>query len=284
MEIFITDKLAGNVSAEALCVLKKAEDDSLMFTVQRLRGDGKEQTAIDVCGEDAAEQAARALAAYCADKQVHVLALDVPSLAGIFCAFSYLCSCVCDALVEQRLVERIFFAGIPVNPDLTARLEKHLARPIIVTENHVFGDLGNELKEKFERFAAANSGQPFNQYLVQLMYQKGCVDSPSVYKAAGISKYTFSKIMNYKRNHKPSKETVAALTIGLKLNIKEAEELYHAAGYHLGTGDFVDKVIRFFISEKLYDIDEVNICLSQYGHPPLGEKLRDTKITMDMDK
>lgn len=284
MEIFITDKLAGNVSAEALCVLKKAEDDSLMFTVQRLRGDGKEQTAINVCGEDAAEQAALALAAYCADKQVHVLALDVPSFSGMFCAFSYLCSCVCDALVEQEFVERIFFAGIPVNPDLTAKLEKHLARPIILTENHVFGDLGNELKEKFERFAAANSGQPFNQYLVQLMYQKGCVDSPSVYKAAGISKYTFSKIMNYKRNHKPSKETVAALTIGLKLNIKEAEELYHAAGYHLGTGDFVDKVIRFFISERLYDIDEVNICLSQYGHPPLGEKLRDTKITMDMDK
>ena len=142
-----------------------------------------------------------------------------------------------------------------------------------------FGDYGDPLKERFERFNKELSpAVPIGVYLIDLIARKGIKKYPSgypvyslVYKASGISKYTFSKILTQKVNH-PTKETVAALTIGLRLDIQEAQDFYNAAGYYLGTTDFIDKVIRFFIKEGKYDINEVNNCLYAYNRPLLGEQ------------
>ena len=91
-----------------------------------------------------------------------------------------------------------------------------------------------------------------------------------VYRAANISKQTFSNIR--KSENPPKRETVAALAIGMKLTVKEAEMLYEAAGYSLTKTNKFDVCIRYFLINKRYNIVENNIFLDSYGLPSLGTK------------
>ena len=151
--------------------------------------------------------------------------------------------------------------------------------------DQVFGVGGDTLKKKFIEFEKGlEYAKPFREYLLALIDERQYRKDSEVYKAAGISKYTYSKITSFKITppHKPSKDTVAALSIGLKLSLDEAQKLYNSAGYYLGTTEFVDRVVRFFIEESLYEIDDVNYCLEYYGYPPLGERSRDDRIKFEI--
>ena len=149
----------------------------------------------------------------------------------------------------------------------------------------------NSLTSKFERWQK-ELGSPtlFRDHLMQLIDMRIEEDSKKaknlrfytkdsdVYNAAWVSRFVFSKIKNCdpsKAPYKPAKETVAALAIGLRLDITETEKFFHKAGYHLSEDLFKDKLIRFCISEQMYNMFDVNYLLNFYGHPPLGEKPRD---------
>lgn len=217
------------------------------------------------------------------------IGVDVASFEMQGYNFSYIYAVFNDAIcdIEQKMqndIDRITFFNAKGNMESIEAGESYFMRPYTEEKNQLFGDLGDPLKDRFEKYASRVGTKPFYAYLRDLLIQKGFTARSEVYKASGISKFTFSKLMNYKLEHRPSKDTLAALVIGLKLNIDEAEELYNQAGYHLGNSDFVDKVVSFFIQEKIYDIDEVNYCLLYYGYPPLGEKPRtNTKVEIDTD-
>ncbi len=172
-----------------------------------------------------------------------------------------------------------------VNKAIVERLENCLNEQENGSINNSFGDEDDSLEPKFKGFVnQLESEKPFRVYLIDLINSKGYKKFSEVYKASGISKYTFSKIINFNINppHKPSKETVAALAIGLKLDINEAQKFYNVAGYFLGTTEFIDKVIRFFINESIYKIAEINYCLNYYGYPALGERTREEKINIEI--
>ncbi len=192
---------------------------------------------------------------------------------------SFVVNSITDCREEENEgfgIDTIYLLVDNLHNAVVDKLCDELRKPIKQVVNHSFGDRGDPLKERFEEFDSNLRGDiNFRDYLIALIEEKGYEKYSQVYKDAGISKYTFSKILNFSKEHKPSKDTVAALTIGLKLNLDDAQKFYHSAGYHLGTTDLVDRVVRFFISESLYNIDEVNYCLYYYGHPILGEKPRD---------
>lgn len=192
---------------------------------------------------------------------------------------SYVINSIIDCGEEDKIlsIDTIYLVVDNLSDAVFNKLNENLNKPIVQTVYHSFGIQGDSLKEQFEEFDSHLRGAvKFRDYLNTLINERGYEKYSEVYKAAGISKYTFSKILNFNKEHKPSKDTVAALTIGLKLNLDDAQKLYHSAGFHLGTTDLVDRVIRFFISESRYDIDEVNYCLCCYEHPILGEKPRDS--------
>lgn len=217
------------------------------------------------------------------------IAFDIGVFTELGFNFSYLYSVFNEVISEEgkestTSIGRAVFFNAKGNMESIEAGESYFMRPCTEEQNQLFGDLGDPLKDKFEKYAGRVITKPFYAYLRDLLIQKGFTARSEVYKASGISKYTFSKLMNYKLEHRPSKDTLAALAIGLKLNLDEAEELYNQAGYHLGNSDFVDKVVSFFIQEKVYDIDEVNYCLLYYGYPPLGEKPRtNTNVEIDTD-
>ncbi len=135
-----------------------------------------------------------------------------------------------------------------------------------------------EFITRFNKFVKGLENEPlFREYLLQVFADSDYTKYSELYKASGISKYTFSKILNYNINppYKPSKNTVSALAIGLKFSVEQAERFFTIAGYHLGTRDFVDKTLRFFLSTGNYDIDEINAFLYMRGYPLLGERFKD---------
>lgn len=131
-----------------------------------------------------------------------------------------------------------------------------------------------EILKQFEEFSDAHKSHvTLKTYIEKLLEEKGISkgDRPKVYKGGGLSKNTFSKIVKNDSDYKPSKRVLGALAVGLKLNIKETEKLYHEAGYHLGEAETTDLVIRFFTSKGIYDIELINICLIAKGEPLLGD-------------
>lgn len=162
--------------------------------------------------------------------------------------------------------------------ELLQKAEDALLRPVKEVVNQFYGDIDDPITKKVDKLIEGRQKHSFQDCLLRLIDSRHYTKISEAYKRSGVSKSTFSKIMNYRKTYKPSRTTVAAFTIGLKLNLEEAQALYQSAGFYLGETDKFDVVIRCFIQEKGCDIFDVNCCLSQLGLPLLGEQTRDDSI------
>lgn len=107
----------------------------------------------------------------------------------------------------------------------------------------------------------------FSEKLIKLMEQKGRKPA-EVYIRAGITKNHFSKIKT-DRDYHPTKETAFAFAVALYLNLDETADLLKRAGYSISHSSKSDLIVEFFITRKIYNIDEINRQLYQRGHKPL---------------
>lgn len=110
----------------------------------------------------------------------------------------------------------------------------------------------------------------FVDTLLRFIDQKNMKDS-QVYKAAGIDRRLFSKIVS-DRSYKPARDTCIALCIGLRLNLKDASELLKRAGYTLSHSNKRDIAIEFFLVEGIYKLQEINEVLDRLGMKLLGRE------------
>lgn len=101
--------------------------------------------------------------------------------------------------------------------------------------------------------------ETFQEMLFRLIDEKNYKDS-YVYTKSNIDRRLFSKIRSDSDYH-PSKETVILLCFGLELEIDLALAFLNKAGYSLSFSKKEDIVVRFFLNEKNYDIQEVNQAL-----------------------
>ena len=111
-------------------------------------------------------------------------------------------------------------------------------------------------------------GTSFVKSLSNLISEKHLRDS-EVYKAAGIDRRLFSKIMS-DFNYKPSKDTCIAFSMALRLNVAETNDLLEKAGYVLSHSIRRDLIIEYLIANGEYDIGTANTVLTQMDEKQIG--------------
>lgn len=163
--------------------------------------------------------------------------------------------------------------NLDITSNVDAYIKKHLQRSIIKIKDlfvtmgpmHATGGQPSGAKWALD-FLMKKLELSFSEKLLQLISE--CGRKPSeIYTKAGLRKDHFSKIKN--NNYHPSKETALALAIALHLNLEQTNDLLRRAGYTLSHSSKSDLIVEYFIENKMYNIDDVNIQLDIRGFKPL---------------
>ncbi len=113
------------------------------------------------------------------------------------------------------------------------------------------------------------AGDTFQQRLFRLIDERG-LDDVTVYKKANIDRKVFSRI-RCKADYKPKKKTAVAFAIALELDLHTTLDLLSRAGIAFSPSDTFDLIVSYFITNRNYDIYEINAALFKYGQPVLGD-------------
>ena len=122
---------------------------------------------------------------------------------------------------------------------------------------------GKSLEEMVE-----SAGDTFQQKLFRLIDESG-LDDVTVYKRANIDRKVFSRI-RCNADYTPKKKTAVAFAIALHLDMPAMLDLLSRAEIAFSPSSKFDLIITYFVTNKIYDIYEINCALFRYGQPTLG--------------
>lgn len=125
----------------------------------------------------------------------------------------------------------------------------------------VSSSISSFLSKHFEDSAVAKK---LNYY----MHAKD-ITTAMIYERCYIDRKLISKITN-RSNYHPSKNTMLALCIGLRLTINEAEEFVSLAGYSFSNTSKFDLIIQYMLINEIFDLYFINEMLEKYDQPLLG--------------
>lgn len=104
----------------------------------------------------------------------------------------------------------------------------------------------------------------FVTYLYMMMDKYGFENASILYNKANISRQLWSSIISEKSH--PSLNVCIKLVFTLKLNNDECKLLLKKAGYTLSSSSEYALIVRYFIENNNYNLQDLNEALSSYGY------------------
>ena len=108
----------------------------------------------------------------------------------------------------------------------------------------------------------------FSEMLFDFIDKSGMSDV-ECYKRANVDKRTFSKIKG-KKGYRPSRQTIIAFAISLRLGLDDTQALLATMGFTLSRNSTFDNIILYFIHTGNYNIHEINEALFEFDQQLLG--------------
>lgn len=174
-----------------------------------------------------------------------------------------------DYLVENELdVTLVLFdtesfqVSQSLKHDVKSFIDAHYVKPFEL--ERYSRNLRSNLREEHDSFVLDIS---FSEALFNLIDKKGLSDV-TAYKQSNISRKHFSKMK--KKEYRPTKKTILALAIGLRLDLNETKLLLNTAGFSLSKSQLLDVIVEYFIRNENYDIYKINEVLFEYDQVLLG--------------
>lgn len=124
--------------------------------------------------------------------------------------------------------------------------------------------------ERVKGLTAKDLDISFGQKLDWWLETKG-IRRLDFYISANVSGQWVSNVISGKTM--PKKTMAEACTIGLELNIDEAEDLLNRAGYTFSQSNLTDVIVKCYIENEIWDIYEINDVLLERDLVPLGMRL-----------
>ena len=118
------------------------------------------------------------------------------------------------------------------------------------------------------RSLLSQQDESFTQRLLRLIDESGMTD-PECYRRANVDRRLFSKIRN-NPHYQPSKQTVLAFAVALRLDRSATERLLQTAGLTLSRSSKFDIIVEYCLTHGIYDIHQVNGILYDFDQMTLG--------------
>jgi hypothetical protein len=107
-----------------------------------------------------------------------------------------------------------------------------------------------------------------NRLIAERMGRDRELTDAAVWRRANIDRRVYHKTK--KPKYKPSKNTALCLAIALELSLDVTLDLLGRAGYALSPSSVRDLIVKYYITEGMYDIFAINETLFTYDQELLG--------------
>lgn len=139
-----------------------------------------------------------------------------------------------------------------------------------ICRKEYIGKSEDELKEEIENLLAdVNVADTFARRTCYYMHLKK-LTTKELYDKAYIDRRLLHKITKNSKYH-TSKKTAFALCIAFELSLAESVDYLSLAGYSFSPNDRYDCLIKYVISQHVYEIDTINSLLYDAKLPCIGE-------------
>lgn len=143
--------------------------------------------------------------------------------------------------------------------------EDEIKEFIRIHESHPLHE--SALNNNLDDFIKLEKNETFSDMLFRLIREKN-LNECEVYKRAGITAQHFSKIRS-RSGYQPTKSTVLALALALRLDLSETKDLMRTAGLAFTHASTTDMVVEYYIINCNWDLFQINETLDSLSQNPL---------------